>query len=253
MNVLGTLSVAELAQEMGAERFVLLSSDAAVRPVEVIGASQRLAEVVLHALAENRHRRTRFAVVRFGEVLDGGCVPQVMRRQIAAGGPVLLPRREAAWHLVSVVEAVDLTLRAASMMTGDDMFLLQLGESVRIAALAERLIRLRRLRPYKDIKIIFEDEESREKRHRALLNELEYPQGTPHGSILQVHRWTSNFNPTLFWWQLNQLFTNVPSDYAEVLKVMHHILAPAGQPLASRPEPAEPSGDERTRRHAAVS
>lgn len=252
VNVLGTLSVAELAQEMGAERFVLISSDDAVRPVDVLGASKRLSELILHGLAENKRRKTRFAAVRFGEVLGGGnCVPQVLSRQIAYGGPVTLSHQNVTWHLVRIGEAIELSLRAAGMMTGDDVFLLQLGEAVRITELAERLVRLRGLRPYKDVRFEYTDPEPAEKRHRMLLNELEYPHGTPCASILQVRQWTSSFKPTRFWWQLNELFSTAPEDPAAALRMMQAIFAPADQALPGA-DPAQQAQDGSTRPQATV-
>lgn len=139
-NVLGTNTLAREAAAAGVERFILVSSDKAVRPANVMGASKRLAEMILQDMAE-RHPATHFAAVRFGNVIgSSGSVVQIFREQIAAGGPVTLTDEKATRYFMTAEEAVHLVLIAATMARHGEIFALDMGEPVLIRDLARRMI-----------------------------------------------------------------------------------------------------------------
>ncbi|MGK0372962.1 MAG: FlaA1/EpsC-like NDP-sugar epimerase, partial [Glaciecola sp.] len=141
-NVFGTWYCAEAAINAGVETFVLISTDKAVRPTNVMGATKRLSELVLQGLAQ-RQKDTRFCMVRFGNVLgSSGSVVPLFRRQIKEGGPLTVTHRDITRYFMTIPVAAQLVLQAGSMGEGGDVFLLDMGEQVRISDLAEKLIHL---------------------------------------------------------------------------------------------------------------
>ena len=141
-NVFGTWYAAEAARKAGVETFVLVSTDKAVRPTNIMGASKRFAEMILQGLAQ-RDTETRFCMVRFGNVLgSSGSVVPLFREQIEGGGPVTVTHPEVSRYFMSIQEAAQLVLQAGAMGTGGDVFVLDMGEPVRIIDLARRMIRL---------------------------------------------------------------------------------------------------------------
>ena len=148
-NVFGTEKTARTAAEYGAERFVLISTDKAVNPTNVMGASKRMAERIISAFAAEQARkpegapRTRFAAVRFGNVLGShGSVVPIFERQIRHGGPVTLTHPDIIRYFMTIPEAASLVLQASAMSEGGELYVLDMGEPVRIRDLAERMIRL---------------------------------------------------------------------------------------------------------------
>ncbi|WHO77154.1 nucleoside-diphosphate sugar epimerase/dehydratase [Rhizobium sp. BT03] len=145
-NVMGTLVAARAAHKYGVSNFVLISTDKAVRPTNVMGASKRLAEMVLQALAAESaadRMRTNFSMVRFGNVLgSSGSVVPLFRQQIKEGGPVTLTHREITRYFMTISEASQLVIQAGAMGEGGDVFLLDMGEPVRIADLARKMVEL---------------------------------------------------------------------------------------------------------------
>jgi FlaA1/EpsC-like NDP-sugar epimerase len=145
-NVMGTLITAQAAEQYGVANFVLISTDKAVRPTNVMGASKRLAEMVLQALSAEQplgRQRTNFSMVRFGNVLgSSGSVVPLFRQQIRDGGPVTLTHPDIIRYFMTISEASQLVIQAGAMADGGDVFLLDMGEPVRIADLARRMIDL---------------------------------------------------------------------------------------------------------------
>jgi FlaA1/EpsC-like NDP-sugar epimerase len=142
-NTFGTVCLADVATACGVERFVLVSTDKAVRPASIMGASKRLAEMALQVRAVDRNARTVFAVVRFGNVLDSsGSVVRRFRRQIEAGGPLTVTHPDMIRYFMSIPEAAGLVVQAGAMAAGGEVFVLDMGEPVRIDDLARSMIRL---------------------------------------------------------------------------------------------------------------
>jgi len=141
-NLLGTWSIASAAAEAGVESFVLISTDKAVRPTNIMGATKRAAELSVQALAKV-HSRTRFSIVRFGNVLDSsGSVVPLFRQQIAAGGPVTVTHADVIRYFMTIPEAAQLVIQAGAMGKDAEVFVLDMGDPVRILDLAKRMIHL---------------------------------------------------------------------------------------------------------------
>jgi len=155
-NVFGTKNVAECALEYGAERFILISTDKAVNPTNVMGATKRMAELIMQSRARSsRNKGTRMAAVRFGNVLgSNGSVVPLFARQIAEGGPVTLTHRDIERFFMTIPEAAQLVLQAGYYAKGGEIYILDMGQPVRILELAEKMIRLSGYVPYEDIDIV---------------------------------------------------------------------------------------------------
>ena len=152
-NVVGTFTVGKLAAKYNVGRFVLVSTDKAVNPTNIMGASKRMAELTVKALNIG-HAETRFCAVRFGNVLGSrGSVVPVFRRQIAAGGPVTVTHPDMKRYFMTIPEACQLVIRAGSLTKGGETFLLNMGEPIRIVDLALEMIRLSGFEPHNDIEI----------------------------------------------------------------------------------------------------
>ena len=183
-NVFGTYNVAVAAAGAGVEDFVLISSDKAVRPANVMGATKRLAEAVVESLQDGG---TRFVSVRFGNVLgSAGSVVPIFKKQIAEGGPVTVTHPEMRRFFMTIPEAVQLVLQASAMGRGGEVFVLDMGEPVRIRDLAENLILLSGLKPGADIRIEYTGVRPGEKLYEELSTLLEDTLPTPHEKI-RVH------------------------------------------------------------------
>ena len=150
-NVLGTKNVADMAEKYGAEKFILISTDKAVNPTNVMGASKRMCERVIQC---RRDSETTFAAVRFGNVLgSNGSVIPLFRRQIAEGGPITITDRRIIRYFMTIPEASQLVMQAGAMARAGELFVLDMGKPVHIYTLAENMIRLSGLRPHIDIEI----------------------------------------------------------------------------------------------------
>ena len=171
-NVLGTLAVGEVAAECGVGKFVLISSDKAVKPSSVMGVSKRVAEMVVQDLA--RRETTAFMSVRFGNVLRSrGSVVPLFEKQIEAGGPVTVTDPEMTRYFMSIAEAARLVLHSGSVAENGDLCVLDMGEPVRIVELAENMIRMAGKRPHEDIEIVISGIRPGEKLHEELFTEGE--------------------------------------------------------------------------------
>ena len=180
-NVLGTSTVANVAKKYGAKRFVLVSTDKAVNPTNVMGASKRLAEMVCQSL--QRKKGTRFVMVRFGNVLgsSGSVIPK-FRHQIASGGPVTVTHPKITRYFMSISEAAQLVMQAGLMGKGGEVFVLDMGEPVRIVDLARDMIKLSGFNE-EDIKIQFTGLRPGEKLYEELLVDDEHTLLTPHEKL----------------------------------------------------------------------
>jgi len=182
-NILGTRNLVDLAIEAEVERFVLVSTDKAVRPTNVMGATKRVAELFVESM--NGRQVTRFVAVRFGNVFSssGSAIP-IFQEQIAAGGPVTVTHPDVRRYFMSIPEAAQLILQAGAMGEGGEIFILDMGEPIRIVDMARDLIRLHGLEPDKDIAIEFTGLRPGEKLHEELITSGEGIVPTGHEKIL---------------------------------------------------------------------
>jgi FlaA1/EpsC-like NDP-sugar epimerase len=188
-NALATRLVARISGELGVGTFVLVSTDKAVKPATVMGASKALAEWAVEAAAV-RYPQTQYATVRFGNVLgSSGSVVPIFRRQIAAGGPVTVTDPRMRRYFMTIPEAVQLVIRSGSLSEGSgEVFVLEMGEPVRIYDLAETMIRLSGFEPERDIAIQIVGARPGEKLDEDLFNPYERPQPTPAQKILRAEQ-----------------------------------------------------------------
>jgi FlaA1/EpsC-like NDP-sugar epimerase len=191
-NAIATRVVAHVAGEMGVGRFVLVSTDKAVAPATVMGASKALAEFALEA-ATARFAGTRYAAVRFGNVLgSSGSVVPIFRRQIERGGPVTVTDERMTRYFMTIPEAVQLIIRSGSLVSdgdrGADVFVLDMGEPVRIVDLARAMIELSGLDPDRDVAVEIVGRRAGEKLHEELFNRYEQPCPTPAEKIMLAQR-----------------------------------------------------------------
>ncbi len=181
-NVMGTRNTAEIADRCGVETFILISTDKAVNPTSVMGASKRIAELLIKDI--NRRSHTRFAAVRFGNVLGsrGSVIPTFMK-QIQKGGPVTVTHPEMRRYFMTIPEAVQLVIQAGAMAKGGEIFVLDMGEMVKIDDLARDLIRLAGFEPDKDIQIVYNGIRPGEKLYEELFTDREGMDSTRHERI----------------------------------------------------------------------
>ncbi len=166
-NIIGTRNVAECAVEYDVEKFVLISTDKAVKPANVMGTTKRIAELIVQSL--NNYNKTRFISVRFGNVIgSNGSVIPLFKKQIAQGGPITVTHPEVTRYFMSISEAVQLVMTAGAMGKGGEIFLLDMGEPIRIVDLAKELIKKSGLDPERDIDIVYTGLRPGEKLHEEL-------------------------------------------------------------------------------------
>jgi FlaA1/EpsC-like NDP-sugar epimerase len=191
-NIGGTRVVADLSDRHGVQRFVLISTDKAVNPTSIMGATKRAAEIYVQALS--RRSQTKFVTVRFGNVLgSAGSVIPIFREQIARGGPVLVTHPEMRRYFMTIPEASQLVMQAGAMGEGGEIFVLDMGEPVRIVDLARDLVTLSGLRPDEDIEIRFTGVRPGEKLFEELSTKAELAEKTKHPKIfigrIKSHEW----------------------------------------------------------------
>ncbi|MBU6399997.1 MAG: polysaccharide biosynthesis protein [Verrucomicrobia bacterium] len=186
-NVLGTLRLAEISARYRTDRFVLISSDKAINPTNVMGATKRLAEMCVQALHARQPHGTRFMAVRFGNVLgSSGSVVPIFNKQIAAGGPVRVTHPEMRRYFMTIPEAVGLVLQSAALGSGGEIFTLDMGKPVKIVDLARQLIELSGFIPDQDIRIEFTGLRPGEKLFEELSYGDETISATAHPKIMRL-------------------------------------------------------------------
>jgi FlaA1/EpsC-like NDP-sugar epimerase len=192
-NVLGTRALLEAAAAHDVPRFVLISTDKAVNPVNVMGATKRAAELLVQDAARRTGRA--YVAVRFGNVLGSrGSVVPLFQKQIARGGPVTVTHPDMRRFFMTIPEAVQLVIQAAALGSGGEIFVLQMGEQIRIAELAQQLIRLSGLEPGRDVDVVFTQPRPGEKLSEELFAAGERPHPTRHDKILVAqgnNHWSS--------------------------------------------------------------
>ena len=185
-NTIGSQTLMDVAEEYGVERFVLVSTDKAVRPTNVMGASKRVAEI---ALQGRRPGKTRFMAVRFGNVLgSSGSVIPLFRKQIQAGGPVTVTHPEMTRYFMMIPEACQLILQAGAMGDGGEIFILEMGTPVKIADMARDMIRLSGKVPDQDVQIVYTGLRPGEKLYEELITQGEGIVATAHEKIMVLRR-----------------------------------------------------------------
>lgn len=223
-NVLGTWNLLELSDQFGVETFVQISTDKAINPTSIMGVSKRIAETAVRHM--NKISGTRFMVVRFGNVLDSnGSVVPLFREQIRKGGPVTVTHPDIQRYFMTIPEAVQLVLQAAYMGKGGEVFVLDMGEQIKIVDLARNMITLSGLVPNKDIRIVFTGLRPGEKLYEELFDEEEKIISTSHKKILMAISPNSNGDTEAFFNQLIELQVSaLGGDRVQVLKKIKELV-----------------------------
>jgi FlaA1/EpsC-like NDP-sugar epimerase len=221
-NILGTRNLIEVALDFLTERFVLVSTDKAVRPTSVMGATKRVAEKFV--MCANKISESRFMVVRFGNVMgSSGSVIPIFQEQIIQGGPVTVTHPEITRYFMSIPEAAQLILQAGAMAEGGEIFLLDMGQPVRIVDLARELIRLYGYEPDRDIEIQYTGLRPGEKLYEELITEGEGIVKTDHEKILVVRG--NHYDLSLLLDQVERLLTTSKTyDAVQIKKTLRNIV-----------------------------
>ncbi|MBV8673063.1 MAG: polysaccharide biosynthesis protein [Acidobacteriaceae bacterium] len=225
-NIFGTYNVALVARQFGCKTFVMISSDKAVKPTNVMGVTKRIAELINLGLQQEH---TRYVAVRFGNVLgSNGSVVPIFQQQIAAGGPVTVTHPDAQRYFMTIPEAVQLVLQASSMGVANEIFVLEMGQPIRIADLARNLIRLSGLEPDRDIRIIYTGLRPGEKLFEELMLEGEGVKPTSHPKIRVLDGGSVSFAQVRLW--LDELSALVEAKNVHGLVRMFQLIVPEYKP-----------------------
>lgn len=225
VNILGTKNIAELSVQYFVKKFVMVSTDKAVNPTNIMGASKRAAEMFVQALQQDKSVKTQFITTRFGNVLgsNGSVIPH-FRKQIYAGGPLTVTHRDIIRYFMTIPEACQLVLQAGTMGHGGEIFVFDMGEPVKILDLAVRMIKLSGLQPYSDIDIEFTGLRPGEKLYEELLNDSSQTMPTHNKKIMIAMDEPPNYN------QINEKIKKLikkalkDNDKQEIVKLLKNIV-----------------------------
>jgi FlaA1/EpsC-like NDP-sugar epimerase len=231
-NVVGTRNLVDMAAEFGVEKFVLISTDKAVRPTNVMGATKRIAELVVQEKNASDSCDTHFVSVRFGNVLgsNGSVIPR-FKEQIAEGGPVTVTHPEVTRYFMTIPEAAQLVMQAGAMGAGGELFLLEMGETIKIRDLAENVIRLSGMIPGKDIEIVYSGLRPGEKLYEELLTEGEGIKETHHDKIKILESGKIDFDALCS--NIGRLEAACKTGDTEKIKTILKDLVPEYRPMSS--------------------
>ena len=225
-NIFGTYNVALLARQFACKSFVMISSDKAVNPTNVMGVTKRIAELIMLGLS---HQNTRYVAVRFGNVLgSNGSVVPIFQRQIRDGGPVTVTHPEARRYFMTIPEAVQLVLQASILGDSSEIFVLDMGKAVRVVDLARNLIRLSGLEPDRDIEVVYTGLRPGEKLFEELMLEGEGLKRTSHEKIRVLHGAEVSLTQVRLW--LDELSALVAARNVHGLVQMFRQIVPEYKP-----------------------
>ena len=232
-NIFGTYNTAKAAMKYGVRKFVLISTDKAVNPTNVMGASKRMCEMIIQTM--QNCSKTEFAAVRFGNVLGshGSVIPR-FKKQIAEGGPVTVTHPEITRFFMTIPEAAQLVLQAAAYARGGEIFVLDMGSPVKIYDLAQKMIRLSGLKPNEDIEIKFTGLRPGEKLYEELLMNEEGLKKTAHSKIFVGS--PIDITPDILNEKLQKLQSAVPQDEETIKRIISEVVPTYHCPVAAKDE-----------------